>query len=143
MDDRELIKALSRLLKSEIDAMHSYEQILPKIEDDIMRNRLTEFHHSREQHIEELTEMIVRMGGTPEHTKAIKGYLIEGYSVLRSLTGTKGALKAVQSIEEMTNRYYDEVVSWEIDDNVSAMLKKHFTDVKIHLDYINNNLQAL
>jgi hypothetical protein len=63
--------------------------------------------------------------------------------VLRSLTGTKGALKAVQSIEEMTNRYYDEVVSWEIDDNVSTMLKKHFSDVKIHLDYINSNLQAL
>jgi hypothetical protein len=55
----------------------------------------------------------------------------------------KGALQAMKTTEEITNRYYGEVVSWEAPPEVKEVLRKYFSEEKIHLEYITSNLQAL
>ncbi len=144
MENNQLIEVLTRLLQVDFDAVYSYDQALPKIEDAVMRSRLTEFRHSHQLHIHDLSEAIRRMGAEPpEVSNDFRGFFMGGVSALRSLSGTKGALKALQSVEEMTNREYGEVVSWKAPDDIRELLRKQFTDVKIHLDYISSNLQAL
>ncbi|RJQ80915.1 MAG: DUF2383 domain-containing protein [Desulfobacteraceae bacterium] len=144
MNDQELIDALAELLQMSVDTVYSYEQAAPKIEDEIMRSRLEAFRKSHEKHIQELTQAITHMGGRPpEFSKDFKGYIIEGVAALRSLSGTKGALKALQSAEERTNRSYAEAVSWGVPGSAHDLLRKQFSDVKIHLDYIISNLKAL
>jgi uncharacterized protein (TIGR02284 family) len=144
MNDKKLIIALSELLQTTVDAIFSYQQAVPKVDDDIMRDRLEAFRKSHEEHVRELTQAIARMGGQPpDFSKDFKGYVIEGVAALRSLSGTRGALKALQSAEEMTNRSYSDAVSWEVPDDAHTLLRRQFSDVKIHLDYINSNLKAL
>lgn len=144
MNEKELIDALSNLLRMSVDVVSSYQQAAPKIDDEIMRNRLESFRESHERHIQELAQAISRMGGTPpEFAKDFKGYIIEGMAALRSMSGTKGALKALQATEETTNRSYGEAVSWEVPEDAHTLLRSQFSDVKIHLDYINSNLKAL
>jgi len=144
MNQKELIDALSDLLQTASDAVFSYQQAIPKVEDEIMRGRLASFRKSHEENIQELANAIERLGGQPpEFSKGFKGFILESVSALRSLTGSKGALKALQTIEERTNRHYSEAVSWEIPEDPRDLLRKQFSDVKVHLDYINSNLKAL
>jgi uncharacterized protein (TIGR02284 family) len=144
MNDKKLINGLSELLQTTVDAVFSYQQALPKVHDDIMRDRLEAFRKIHEEHIKELTQTITRLGGKPpEFSKNFKGYIIESVAALRSLAGTRGALKALQAAEEMTTRSYGDAVSWEVPDDAHTLLRKQFSDVKIHLDYINSNLKAL
>jgi hypothetical protein len=75
--------------------------------------------------------------------QANKGYLIEAFTAIRSFSGLKGALKALKTTEEITNRYYGEVVSWEAPTAVKEVLRKYFSEEKVHLGYISNNLQTL
>jgi uncharacterized protein (TIGR02284 family) len=144
MNQKELMDGLSNLLQTASDAVYSYQQAIPKVEDDIMRERLTSFRKSHEENIQELKNAIERLGGRPpEISKGFKGLIFESVSALRSLTGSKGALKALQTVEERTNRHYGDAVSWEIPEDPRDLLRKQFSDVKIHLDYINSNLKVL
>ena len=49
----------------------------------------------------------------------------------------------MKTTEEITNRHYGEVVSWEAPSEVKEVLRTYFSEEKIHLDYITSNLQAL
>jgi hypothetical protein len=82
-------------------------------------------------------------GQPPEYSQDIKGYVIEAFAAIRSFTGLKGALAAMKTTEEITNRYYGEVVSWEAPSAVKEVLRTFFSEEKLHLDYITSNLQAM
>ena len=84
------------------------------------------------------------LGGTPPETKKdFKGYVIEAFTALRGFTGEKGALKAMRTLEEITNRHFDDAVSKDVPPAVKEILRKHVTDERIHLDYIDRNLEAI
>ena len=55
----------------------------------------------------------------------------------------KAALKALKLTEQITNKYYGEVIPQDILDPVKDILRRHFSDEKIHLDYFKSNLRAL
>jgi uncharacterized protein (TIGR02284 family) len=142
--DKELIEALSRLVQLDIDAVHAYEQAVKEIDDPIIKERLLKFQSDHRRHISGLSEKIEDLGGQPpEPSRDFKGFLIEAFTAIRSFTGLKGALKALKITEEITNRYYGEVVSWEVPTAVKEVLRTYFSEEKVHLDYISSNLQTL
>lgn len=140
----ELIKAMSNLVQLDIDAVHAYNQAVKEIDDPIIKERLLKFQAEHRNHISSLADHIRNLGGQPpEQSKDFKGYVIEAFAAIRSYTGLKGALKAMRTTEEITNRYYGEVVSWEAPAEVKEALRTYFSEEKIHLDYIISNLQAM
>ena len=144
MKEKELIAALSSLVQLDIDAAHAYDQAVKEIDDAIIRNRLLKFQKEHRLHIDGLSSQIVALGGQPpDHTQNFKGYVIKAFTAIQSVAGMKGALRAIKATEEITNRYYGEVVSWEAPSEVKEMLRTYFSEEKIHLDYITSNLQAL
>lgn len=144
MKEKELIAALSSLVQLDIDAVHAYNQAVREIDDPIIRDRLLKFQKEHRNHIDSLSRQIEALGGQPpDHTQDFKGYVIEAFTAIQSIAGLKGALKAIKTTEEITNRYYGEVVSWEAPAEVKELLRTYFSDEKIHLDYITSNLQAL
>lgn len=144
MDKKNLIEALSNLVQLDIDAVHAYDQALKEIDDPIIKDRLLKFQDDHRNHTSGLSKEIVNLGGNPpEQSQDFKGYVIEAFTAIRSFTGLKGALKAMKTMEEITNRHYGEVVSWEAPSEVKKLLRMYFSEEKIHLDYISSNLQAL
>ena len=144
MKDKDLIEAMSNLVQLDIDAVYAYDQAVKEIDDAIIRHRLLKFQDEHRQHIHGLSEQIENLGGqVPERSQDLKGYVIEAFSAIRSFTGLKGALSAMKTTEEITNRYYGEVVSWEAPPDVKEALRTYFSEEKIHLYYITNNLQAI
>jgi hypothetical protein len=84
------------------------------------------------------------MGGDPpELAKDFKGYVIEAFAALRTVAGMKSAMKALKTAEKINYNHYGEIVSKNAPSNLKELLRKHFTDEKIHLDYIESNLKAL
>ena len=123
--------------------MHAHDRALGETPDGIICSRLTEFRDNHRQHISVLSDQIRALGGkAPKLSRDFKGYVIEAFTALRTVTGMKGALKALKTTEEITNRYYGQVVSKDVPPDLKEILRKHFSDEKIHLDYINSNLQA-
>jgi hypothetical protein len=49
----------------------------------------------------------------------------------------------MKTTEEITNRYYGEVVSWEAPSTVKEVMRTYFSEEKVHLDYITSNLKTL
>jgi uncharacterized protein (TIGR02284 family) len=140
----ELSKALSNLVQLDIDAVHAYDQTVKEIEDPIIKERLLKFQDDHRNHIIGLSEEIRKLGKQPpEESMDFKGYVIEAFAAIRSFTGLKGALKSMKTTEEITHRYYSEVVSWEAPDAIKELLRSYFSEEKIHLDYISANLKAI
>jgi rubrerythrin len=143
-NEKDLIKAMSNLVQLDIDAVHAYDQAIKEIDDPIIKERLLTFQEDHRNHIRTLSEQIKILGGRPPvESQDFKGYVIEAFAAIRSFTGLKGALKSVKTAEEITNRYYAEVVSWKAPPEVKENLRTYFSDEKIHLEYITSNLKTI
>jgi uncharacterized protein (TIGR02284 family) len=144
MKEKELLDAISNLVQLDIDAVHAYKQALKEVDDPIMKDRLQKFQAEHQNHIEVLSEKVADLGGQPpKASQDFKGYVIEAFAAIRSFTGLKGALRALKTTEEITNRQYGEVVSWEAPAELKDLLRQYFSEEKIHLDYLTSNLEAM
>ena len=86
-NDLELIETVLNLIQLDIDTVYAYDQALDEIEDKVIRVRLTGFRDMHRNHVENLSEMIRTLGGTPpEFTKDFKGFVIEAFTTLRGFT---------------------------------------------------------
>jgi hypothetical protein len=144
MENEELIQVLSELTQLDIDAVYSYNQAIEGIEDAIIRERLSKFLKEHNEHIDLLSKEIRAHGGQPpEISPDLKGVVIKGVTALRSSSGTKGALKALKMMEEMTNQRYGDLIPRNFPPSTHDILRKCFSDEKSHLEYIVMNLEAL
>ena len=144
MENNELIRELRQLAQVDIDTVHTYNKVLDEISDEIVRARLTEFRDNHIKHITDLAAEIRSLGGKPpELTKDFKGYVIEAFAALSTAVGMKGAMKALKAAEKINYDHYGDIVSKNAPSSLKELLRKHFTDEKIHLDYIDSNLKAL
>lgn len=144
MENNELAKTLRELAQVDIDTVHTYNRVLDEISDEIVRARLAEFRDNHVKHIADLSHEIRSLGGQPpELTKDFKGYVIEAFAALRTAVGMKSAMKALKTAEKINYKHYGDIVSKDAPSGLKELLRKHFTDEKIHLDYIDSNLKAL
>jgi len=144
MNRENMVERLTQLAQLEIDANYTYQLVIDKIDDEVMRDRLGFFEEQHQAHIERLSEEITELGGRPpDLSPNIKGYLIGAVTTLMSTAGDTGALQALKLVEEQTTDQYQTALKWEATDRVREIVKRHFSDEKIHLDYLTNNLKAL
>lgn len=141
MEQQKLIKNLSRLVQLDIDAVHAYEQAIERIDTPTVSDRLSSFRDDHQRHITDLSNAISQLGGEPpEFSKDFKGYFIEGFTALRSATGTEGALKAMKTNENLTNKTYDDALDWELPENIRQIIIRNRDDERRHLEYIQECL---
>ena len=140
MDNKNLLKMLNQLVQLDVDALNAYDLALDAVDDDVIRTRLEVFKTHHLNHVNRLQEEITKRGGRPPKlSKDFKGFVIEGFVSIGSAAGMKGALKMLKVAEELTNKIYGDAVSGDADEDVREIFRHHFTDEKIHLDYITNN----
>ena len=144
MTPQEMIEGLNSLIQLDIDAVSAYEQAIKNIDDPIIRDRITEFKEHHRGHTRDLSSLVQKMGGTPpDPSPDFKGFLIQGFTAIRSATGTEGALRAMELNEKLTNRNYSEAVSWNWTPEAKILVEQNLLDEKIHLEYIQSNLRSM
>src|SRR4051812_42483132 len=108
MEKADIVDNLKSLIQLDIDAVFAYGQAIDKIEEQQIRDELKRFQAQHEHHITALSAKVRELGGEPpERSRDFKGFLIEGFTAMRSLTGTKGALNAMETNEKITNKTYE------------------------------------
>jgi uncharacterized protein (TIGR02284 family) len=142
MEQQEIIKNLNSLIQLDIDAIHAYEQAMKNVAEMHIRDQLAEFRNDHHMHFRELSSVVQSMGGTPpEFSPDFKGFFIQGFTALRSATGTEGALKAMETNEKLTNKNYEEASSWDLPIATLSLVRSNFEDEKRHLSYIQTALK--
>ncbi|MDA8166125.1 MAG: DUF2383 domain-containing protein [Desulfobacteraceae bacterium] len=142
LDKQQILDSITNLAQLDIDAWHAYGQAIDRIDQPIIRERLLIFQEDHHNHILNLSDKIRELGGTPpEFSRDFKGYLLEGFTALRSVTGTEGALKAMQSNERTTNKKYSQALEPELPADVRALLEMNYADEKRHLAYVEEQLK--
>ncbi len=145
MDTGEIIDRLSDLAQLDIDAYHAYAQAIDSVEEADLKSHLVSYQSDHEKHYVELSRVIRELGGNPpEFSRDFKGYLIEGFTSLRSAMGTKGALKAMKTNEEMTNRKYSQASGdMRFPASLRPTLERFYGDEKTHLSWIEQTLNRI
>ncbi len=142
MNTQEIIKDLSSLVQLDIDAIHAYEQAIEKVDVSEVRKKLTTFMSDHERHVTDLSRCIRELGGKPpEFLQDFKGFLIEGMTIMRSVTGTSGALKAMKMNEELTNAKYNKALGWPLPGDIRAIVELNREDERRHLEYIEEAIE--
>lgn len=144
MNSEQLIKILSSLMHLDIDAVHSYEQVIEQIDIAEVKEELSEFRRDHERHVDQLENSIRELGGVPpERKRDLKGFIIEGFTAIRSRTGTKGALKAMLTNERITNKKYSECLNNSMPENIRSLVDNNYKDEQRHLAYVEVTLLSL
>jgi uncharacterized protein (TIGR02284 family) len=146
MEKKEILKLLESLVHVDIDAWHAYGQAMEKIENALeIRKKLEDFRGDHHRHVTELSGKIVALGGIPpEFSKDFKGHLIDGFTALRSITGTQGALSAMRSNEQLTNRKYAKALEEKgLPSDIRTVVENSYADEQGHLQYIEDRLDYL
>lgn len=145
MSNEEIIQLLKNLAQVDIDAKFSYEVALEKVPEDEIKNTIKTFKEDHERHITELNLHLNQLGVEPVEIKRdLKGMLIEGYTMMRSATGTKGALKAMQVDEKITNKAYAQALNNQnLPQTIRSLIEKNYNDEKRHLTYVTNILEQI
>lgn len=142
MENKEIVKKLSSLVQLDIDAVHAYKEAIDKADNQQVREHLILYRQDHERHITDLSTEIRRLGGTPpEFSLDFKGYLIKGFTSLRSATGTKGALNAMHTNEKLTNKEYEAAQGWDLPPDLKQVIALAREDERRHLEYIERALQ--
>ena len=143
MTNQEMVDKLSSLVKIDVDAVKSYGQAIEEIDKPDIRNQINQFSDDHNRHITELFNMIREFGGAPpSYSLDMRGFLLEGFTAIRSLTGTAGALKALHTNEEITNRDYSKALSFDLPLPAKELVNKNFADEQRHLKYITQQIES-
>lgn len=142
MDRREVAERLVALAQLDIDAVHAYGQALERVDHPALRERLTSFRADHQRHVEDLSALIRGLGEQPPpYSRDFKGFLIEGFTLLRSLSGIEGALQAMKTNETLTNHRYNDALAIPLPPEVRAVVERHLADEQRHLLYVEQALR--
>jgi rubrerythrin len=141
MDRLIIIDLLNDLIQLDVDAVEAYSHAIKHVEYHDIKKRLLDYQDDHQNHIRDLTAMVQALDGRPiKPTPDLKGYLIEGFTLLRSLTGTKGALEAMFTNEKLTNKRYGEAAAQDLPEEVMKWVKTNLTQEIRHLGYLEDVL---
>lgn len=141
MQQNEMIKKLSSLVHLDIDATHAYDQAIENIDTPVIKQTLLGFKQDHVRHIENIGRIISQLGGSVPEKRDFKGYMIEGFTALRSKMGTEQALRAMKTNEKLTNSTYGEALTWPVSEEVRSVIRANAEDERRHLAYIEQVLR--
>ncbi len=137
MERKELIDQLESLIKLDIDAIHAYDQAIKRIEQPMYRDKLLTFQGDHRRHVDSLSAKLRELGETPPaFTPDFKGFFIEGFTALRSMTGTKGALEAMETNERLTNSRYEKASGMDWPSDIAVIIRENLADEQRHIAFI-------
>jgi uncharacterized protein (TIGR02284 family) len=142
MDQQRMIERLNDLIALDHDAVGAYEASITRIDVEPLRMRLREFQNDHRRHIQDLSRVVLSLGGTPREKPDMKGFLLKGFTAITSMMGTEAALKAMQGNEKLTNRTYEQALLEGWTDDVRTIIERNFRDEQRHLAFIEESLRT-
>lgn len=141
MDPSQTIEKLNDLIALDRDAIGAYQAAIDRVDVESIRQRLIEFQGDHRRHVDDLSRLVQRLGGTPREKPDMKGFVLKGFTAITSMMGTEAALRAMQGNENLTNRTYAEALKVQWPPDVRSLLEANYRDEQRHLAYIEDALR--
>src|SRR4051812_33701641 len=133
LDPAELVEALTALAALDSEAVAAYTVALESLEDDRMRDKLTEFLSDHQRHVEELNELLARKGGEAVEDLDPDEGLLARLEETAATLGDRGVVLALISSEQLTNGSYVAALELPCDDEVHSLIERNYRDEQRHL----------
>jgi uncharacterized protein (TIGR02284 family) len=144
MNRDDILDNLEKLIHLDVDATHAYDQAIKNVNEQVIKDKLIQFQADHRKHIDLLSAKVLELGGTPpELSSDFKGFIISGFTALRSLTGTKGALEAMETNEKLTTSKYEEASKKDFPVDILSIIQSNYADEQRHLSFVREAIQTL
>jgi len=138
-----LFKQLAGLVHLDVDAWHAYGHAIRAVDLELVKHQLTMFQQDHERHAREWCEAIASLGGeAPPISRDLTGWVLEGFTALRSATGGEGALKAIRLNEVHTNARYEDQHWIHLPPQLRELLQRCQHDEHRHLQYVEQAIEV-
>lgn len=144
MQNEEIAKEIKSLIQLTIDMIEAYQQALKEIKSPYIHKKTFNFMQDYQEHIALLNDVMKKMGHeTPSYKRNLKGFLIEGFTLIQSKLGEKMALKALLINEKLARKKYEEALNYDLPPYAREVVEKNYHDEKIHFGYFNKVISAI
>ncbi|MDF3046983.1 MAG: hypothetical protein K0R73_101 [Candidatus Midichloriaceae bacterium] len=104
------IDAIKDLIELDYDAVEAYEVAINRLNNEEYKAKLKEFTDDHRRHIEELSDLIEKHGGTaPTGPSMVKQWITKGKVVVADIMGDEMILAAMLDNERDTNTAYEKI----------------------------------
>jgi rubrerythrin len=145
MDRRDKFKsfsALTNLMHVDVDAVRAYSQAIAAIHVVSIRRRLEAFRSDHQRHITDIEAEIRSLDMEPPGRQPdFRGFLLAGYTAIRSSMGVEAALRAMRANETLTNQRYDEAYAADLPERVRHLIERNRLDERRHIRFIEDVLE--
>ncbi len=143
MTERDIAAQLRELIQLDVDEVHAYDQAMGALDATAVQGTLAEFRLDHQRHILDLSQALLARGETPPpFSPGVKGFMLEGFTALRSMTGMEGALQAMRSNEQLASASYAQALAKPFPAELLAIVRRNYADEQRHLAYIESALDG-
>jgi uncharacterized protein (TIGR02284 family) len=136
------IEELNELIRIDFDAIGEYNSAIDDIEEIAVREPLIRFRGDHERHVQNLSQIVSRLGGKSVSGPDIQGLLRKTMTKVAGLGGVELTLKAMRSNEELLNKTYAHHLSLDFPDDVKQVIRANYADEQRHLAWVEHALQS-
>jgi uncharacterized protein (TIGR02284 family) len=137
-----IIEACSELIRVDLEAIEEYDAAIQHIEEEEIVHHLKAFRHDHARHVEELSQIVRRLGVTPPEKAGAGGKWRSVKTKMAGAMGTESALKSMRKNEELTNKQYGEQASQPFPEAVLEVVQRNYRDEQRHLAWIEKALNG-
>lgn len=131
------ISVLNNLIQVDIDTHHTYIQAIKALKSQYAIKILCGFRDEHYQHIKALSNMVTAIGGIPPtFSRDFKGYVISGYTTIKTQGSDRSILKAMASNELLSAKYHNDALKVDLPGDVRIIIQKHLKEEEKHLEGI-------
>lgn len=129
---------LNKILRGEISAVTSYEQVIPTFKEENERFRLTGIRNEHDLIVEKLKELVEQSRFAPDEVSGVWGAAVATLVGAANLMGRTVALKTLQEGEEHGLKLYHEALNLNltheerimIANEIIPTLKRHVASIE-------------
>ncbi|HEY2747617.1 MAG TPA: DUF2383 domain-containing protein [Polyangia bacterium] len=136
------IEELNELIRFDFDAIGAYDSAINDIKEIPVRDPLIRFRGDHERHVQNLSQLVIRLGGKPAAGPDVKGFVRKTMTKVAGLGGTELTLKAMKSNEEVLNKTYAHHLSLDFPDDIKQVIRGNYADEQRHLAWVEQALQT-
>ncbi len=142
--EKNLVNLLKDLIELDFDAIEAYKVAIERLREPTYQERLRKFQEDHERHTQNLSSLVVEMGGTPPYKADVKALLTKGKVYLGNLIGDEGILTAMLSNENDTNTAYERATErTDLPSHAKAILRENLADERRHRAWIEETLKKM
>lgn len=129
------------LIQLDFDAIEAYKAAIKRVNNIGDRTRLAGFLQDHQRHIQDLTPLVIELGGKPAEEGDMKQILTKGKVVIGGLLGDRMVLEAMKTNEADTNTAYERaVLRTDVPAHMRTVLARNLADERRHRDWIVQRL---